>query len=553
MTGGTSVVSTLPPMNERAYRPPVAFFLSATLLSVGCQKEADKPEWDVDVALPLIRTTLTIGDLIGDTLIGTDGQGNVSIVYSTRLFELRLDTLLSSPDTSFHYSYPDSVLGSGSLPFNAGFPYQALDELIRFDLDEFELRELRVRSGELGLSLTNRLATVLLTTFSLPGTALNGIPLTATPTLPPGSLSSPATIFQTIPLDGYSFDLRGPQFDNVNTLAMTLSIEAETDVILTTPESLEVVVNYHDIIPQYARGYFGTRDINMDPDTSELNVFDGMSGLLDIDEATATLKVRNGVGVDARAEIAYIRSVNRSTGSVVDLDHTITTSPLNLDRALDLGSTFQPATNAYTLNTTNSNIDAFIENLPDAIAFDMDVTIDPLGDVSNGNDFFYHESTLSADLDVDIPLRLIASNLSLSRKTTVELDGTLEHHAFQYGTLHFFATNRFPFSAGIALDIVTADNVVLGTLTPGGTIASGQLGPDGLVTSATATQLDFAVSKEQLDLFYPGSAGGPLGARLRIGVNFNTADQSQHVQLRSDYTIDILATLEGNYIVNGDE
>ncbi len=88
---------------------------------------------------------------------------------------------------------------------------------------------------------------------------------------------------------------------------------------------------------------------------------------------------------------------------------------------------------------------------------------------------------------------------------------------------------------------------------PGGTIASGQVGFNGLVSSATTTQLDFTVSKEQLDLFYPGSAGGPDGARLRIGVVFNTADQSQHLQLRSDYTIDISASLEGNYIVNGDE
>lgn len=544
-------MSTLPPMNERAHRLPVALLAGAVLLITACRKEADESQWDIDVAIPLVRTTLTIGDLIGDTLIGTDGQGNVSILYSTRLFELGLDTLLSAPDTSLRYQYPD--LGSGSLPFPANTPYQALDVDVRFDLDEFELRELRIRSGALDLALTNRLPSILQADFSLPGAALNGIGLSTIMSLPSGSQSDPGTASQNIPLDGYTFDLRGPQYNDVNTLAMELSIMAETDVTLTTADSLVVVVSYHDIIPEYARGYFGQRDINVDADTSELNVFDGMSGLLDIDEATAVLKVRNGVGVDARARIDHIRSVNRSTGNIVDLQHTITSSPLNLDRAIDLGSSFQAAVNDYTLNTANSNIDAFIENLPDAIAYDMDVTIDPLGDVSNGNDFFYHESTLSADLDVDIPLRLIATNLALSRKTTVELDGTLEHHAFQYGTLHFFATNRFPFSAQLTLEIVTTDNVVLATLAPGGTIASGQLGLNGLVSSAATTQLDFTVSKDQLDLFYPGSAGGVDGARLRIGVVFNTADQTQHVQLRSDYTIDISASLEGNYIVNGDE
>ncbi len=538
-------------MNERAHRLPVALLAGTVLLITACQKEADEAQWDVDVAIPLVRTTLTIGDLIGDTLIGTDGQGNVSILYSARLFDLELDTLMSAPDTSFRYQYPD--LDNGTLPFPANTPFQALDVAVNFDLDDFEMRELRVRSGVLGLEMTNRLPTVLHADFNVPSAELSGTGLSSTLILPAGSQADPSTTYQSIPLDGYAFDLRGPQHNDVNTLAMQLSITAETGVTLSTADSLVVAVSYEDIIPEYARGYFGQRDIDMDADTSELNVFDGMSGLLDIDEATAVLKVSNGVGVDARARIDHIRSVNRSTGNIVDLQHTITGSALNLDRAIDLGSSFQPATHAYTLNTTNSNIDDFIENLPDAIAYDLDVTINPLGDVSNGNDFFYHESTLSANMDVDIPLRLIASNLALSRKTTVELDGTLENHAFQHGTLHLFATNRFPFSAQLTLEIVTTDNVVLATLAPGGTIATGQLGVDGLVTSASTTQLDFTVSKDQLDLFYPGSAGGTDGARLRIGVLFNTADQTQHVQLRSDYTIDISASLEGNYIVNGDE
>lgn len=541
-------------MNERVHPAPVAFLLLTSLLLAGCRKEADKAEWDVDIAVPLIRTTLTIGDLVGDTLIGTDGQGSLSIIYSTRLFDLGLDTLMAVPDTSFRYRIPD--FNASGLTIYAGNIIPAVNDVTRFDLDQFELRELRVRSGSLDFALVNRLATTLFTELDVPGANLNGTVLSTSIAVPPGSAGNPTTIAQGMPLDGYSFDLRGPSFADVNTLALLLNVRTDPDgpdVVLELADSVEALISYRDIVPQYARGYFGQRDIDVDADTSELNVFDGMSGLLDIDAVTAVLKIRNGIGVDARAQIGYIRSVNRNTGNVVDLTHAITSSPLNLDRAIDLGNTFQAATNAYTLNTTNSNIDDFIENLPDAIAYDMAVETNPLGDVSNGNDFFYHESTLSADLDVDIPLRLIASNLALSRKTTVELDGTLEHHAFQYGTLHFFATNGFPFSARIVLEIVNSDDVVMATLPPGGTIASGQSGFNGLVSSPTATQLDFTVSKEQIDLFYPGSLGGPDGARLRIGVVFNTADQAQHVQLRSDYTIDISASLEGNYIVNGDE
>jgi hypothetical protein len=49
-----------------------------------------------------------------------------------------------------------------------------------------------------------------------------------------------------------------------------------------------------------------------------------------------------------------------------------------------------------------------------------------------------------------------------------------------------------------------------------------------------------------MDLLY--SAG-----RLRISTLFNTADQSQHVQLLDGYRMDLQVTVEANYLVNGDE
>jgi hypothetical protein len=49
----------------------------------------------------------------------------------------------------------------------------------------------------------------------------------------------------------------------------------------------------------------------------------------------------------------------------------------------------------------------------------------------------------------------------------------------------------------------------------------------------------------QVDLFHNGG-------RLRITAVFNTADQPQHVQLRSNYSLDLQLTTDANYIVNGD-
>ena len=519
-----------------------------------CQKAADETRWDVDVAVPLVRVTLDIGDLLGDTLISADGQGNVSLVHTARLFELGLDTLLELPDTMIRLRYPEYNIPPGStFDLTPGAPFTGSDQSTHFDLQDLQLRELRVRSGTLGMAFVNREGSVINGQFALPGATLGGAPLAWSPSIPAGSSSAPATLSQNFPLNGYSIDLRGPGYNEVNTLAMDLSLTNASAVTIGSADSVEAFVSYQDIEPRYVRGYFGQHELDIDPDTSELDAFDGLSGLLDLDQVTATLRITNGIGMDARARINSIHSLNSATGIVVPLTHTITAGPLNLDRALDLGNTFQPAVNSWTMNNGNSNIDAFIENLPDAIAYDLDVTADPLGDVSNGNDFLYDDSRITADLDVDIPLNIIATNLTLSRRMPVELSGTLEHHALQSGTLHVFVENRFPFSAQVMLSQETQEGTVINTIGTGGTIASAQVDPDGNVIASVGSQLDFSLDPGQVDLFYPGSSAGPDGARLRITIVFNTADQAQHLRIRTDHTISIAVSLEGNYIVNGDE
>jgi hypothetical protein len=493
---------------------------------------------------------------VPDSLLSTDVNGNVTLLYSSRLFALKLDTVLSAPDTSFRYSYFPDIPPPFVLSLFPGANFGNVNDVTRFNLEELELRELRIRSGAVDLRMVNRVATSIIGDFALPGATLSGAALALQVVVPGGSAASPSELTSTRPLDGYVFDMRGPDHNEVNTLATNLDFTTDTNgpvVQMSQADSLEAIIGYRDIVPQYARGYFGTREVAVSPDTTSLDLFQNISGLLLLDEVTARLKVINGIGVDARARINYLRSVNTNTSVTVDLLHPITAGPINLDRALDLGNSFQAAQNSFTINTANSNIAAFIENLPTGIAYDLDVTIDPLGDVSNGNDFFYYESTLAADLEVEIPLRLSATDLTLTTTTAVDLAGSLEAHAFQEGTLHVFATNRFPFSASIVLEQIAADGTTLSVLSSSGTITSAPVGLNGLVSASAESQVDFVISKEQVDLFFPGSAAGNNGARLRIRAVFNTEGQPAPVQLRSDYTLDVQITVEGNYIVNGDE
>ncbi|MBK9175988.1 MAG: hypothetical protein IPM46_06530 [Flavobacteriales bacterium] len=96
---------------------PVACLLALLLLG-GCQKESDKATWDIDLLVPLVRTSFTLRDLVADSLIQTDAQGQVTLVYNGALFTVELDTLLNAPDTSFVYRYALPI--EGPLNFPAG-------------------------------------------------------------------------------------------------------------------------------------------------------------------------------------------------------------------------------------------------------------------------------------------------------------------------------------------------------------------------------------------------------------------------------------------------
>ena len=522
-----------------------ALLLAGSLAA--CRKE--KPaQWEIDVLGPLIKTTFTLGDLLTDSLTTVDGNGAITLVYSDELFALRLDTVLQRPDTSFFYSYVLPV--PGPLNFPAGITPLDQNDITRFDLGDVQLRTLIIREGFLDLQLKNMIASGIIGTFSLPGSQLQGSPASMTLTTGPGSPSQPAVSTGTQDLAGAVFDLRGPTLDDVNTLATHLTAQLDPNgngAIVTDQDSIITSVTYRDLLPQYAKGYFGQRTVEIGPDSTELDLFDRIvDGVLDLDQVTLRVKVENGLGADFQVYLRQFRAENTRTGASVDLAHTIMQGPINLSRALETGGSFQPTFYVNELDNSDSNIDLFLETLPDRLTYEIDLEMNPLGDISNGNDFLYYDSRVRAELEVEIPLNIIASNLTLENIFEPDLPGSAEAHSLINGELKIFATNGFPFSAALLIDIVDIEGNVWSSLPVEGTIASGILGTDLFVQQPVDSRLATTLTEDQVNMLYNGG-------RFRIRSVFNTADQTQHIQLLDTYKLDLQVTAGAHYLVNGDE
>lgn len=517
---------------------------------VGCRKDVEPAQWDVDVLAPILTTRFTLSDIVPDSLQRIGQDGAITLVYSEVLFAVDLDTVLAIPDTSLVYPYAFPLPANDSFDLPAGFPVISENNLIRFEFDDLALRKLVLREGTLQLNMRNKIASQVFGTFGLTGVTFTDGASTLQASVAPGSVNNPASSTTIKDLANANFDLRGPQFNDVNTIGSNVSAQLDpngTGATVTNQDSVIVKVAYQGLVPEYAAGYFGTRTIVVGPETNSTDLFSNIvDGTIDLNDVLLRLNIENGIGMDLRVRLHQLRSMNTRTGNVVDLQHAILNGPINLNRALDLGSTFQPSQYQTILDNNNSNVDLFLENLPDQLELALDLEMNPLGDISNGHDFFYYDSRLRASLELEVPLELIASNLTLENIVRPDLPGSTEGHAIRDGELHMFTTNGFPFDAELVLDIIDPDNNVLSDVPVSGTVLSGILGGDGLVQATTTSRSDAVLTAEQVDLLY-GTG------RIRIRMIFNTADQTQHLRILESYATDLQITAKVNYLVNGDK
>lgn len=533
-------------MNVRHPLPVASLF--ALLLLGACRKESDKATWDVDLLVPLVRTSFTLRDLVADSLIQTDAQGQVTLVYTGDLFTVELDTLLNAPDTSFVYRYALPI--AGPLNFPAGISLFNQADLQEFDLNDLQLRELRLREGRLQLDVVNMVQSLMIGRLELPGAQFADGGSVITTTVPAGSPSQPGTSSAIRDLSGTSLDLRGPQFNRVNTLQTLVGAQLDPNgqgADVTDQDSLIIAARYLGLVPAYARGFFGQRTVQSGLDTNSIGLFNSIvAGTLDLDVATLRLKVTNGFGADLRIRMRQLTAINTRTGATVSLEHAIFQGPINLNRAINTGSGFIPSLYTRTIDVSNSNIDLFLESLADRMAYELDLELNPLGDISNGNDFLYYESELKAGLELEVPLRLILDELTLQTVSLPDLPGSAEGHALRSGTLRLFATNGFPMSARLELELINAEGQVVAVIPVQGTVASGVLGPNGVVMQRTNSVLTATIDAGTMNELYGG-------ARIRTRAAFTTVDQSQHLRILDSYAMDLQITLEANYLVNGDE
>jgi hypothetical protein len=513
------------------------FFFAAFLLVVASCQRKEPTSWDSEVLVPLASGRITIQDIVPDSIIYFDENNLWHLHINENLTDFDLDSIVRIPDTIISKRFEVPITGG---PFTIPNGQQIIDvpEENLLNIRDVQLSEAIVSSGVLQYSIKSYINGYLTCNYEIPGVTLNGIGTLIQTTTQPSDGITPFVYSGSIDLSNHHFDLTGESGVAFNRIYSHLNIataaDAPTQAVIHGHDSIVVELKFLDPVIQYARGYFGEQDYSLDQSVDFSDNVNFPTGTLNLNAATMKLNIENNVGIDAQINFHALSSTNTATNETVNLQYAPLYQPINITRAFDNNGTVVPNSTEFLMNQNNSNIVPFIENLPNFILVNADIHLNPLGNVSDGNDFIYTANTIKAALDLDIPLNIGAENLLFT--DTLDIGSSIEITAD--GHLYLYVNNSFPFSATCDAFIIDDQNQIVQVMLFGGVIQSAlETGVEG-ETVAVKSIIDLPVNSNVIDNFKSEN-------RILLRVRFDTPNVNEPSGLYSNYWMDFNITADG--------
>lgn len=515
-----------------------------------CKRE--ELSWDLDVTVPIAHATLSLDDVLADSISSADADGSLRIVYHSKIDGLNTDTIFNIPDTtvvsSYHLPFGSVNLVEGS-PLTNG-PQQQTE----YNLGALQLVYGVLEKGKMKLHMQNDVQKRVVVTYSIASATLNNVPLSLSFTLPAApSATVASTLDAEVDLSGYTINFTGIYGDRVNTVTtlFTATIDPTDFGTVTVVPADSVIVNstFSGVRPSYIRGYFGSENTPVGPEETYISFFSKVqSGQLGLDSLTMTFTLENYAGLDARFTVNNLWSRNSRLGQTILLNHPLIGNPININRA-SYSNTYPPSIPqiySWRFDNSNSNVKSLIEQMPDYLGYDFSLYTNPLGNVSGNNDFLYTDFGINAYLDIDLPVHFFADQLVLL--DTMETDfNSAATQDIQTARLKLFAGNGFPFDATLQIYLLDVNNNIYDSIVAApGIILSAPLSTSGgyfFANGATQSQIDIPMNEVQTQAFLNSS-------RLVIKTKFATNTNPNYVKIFTTNKLDFNLTADFEYRVN---
>lgn len=501
-------------------------FLTILALLTACKRDLPT-QWEVDGLVPLAHGKVGLADLLPDSMLTTNDEGVLHLRIDENLTDFDLDSLVEIPDTTIRESFtPGFPWGPVTLPPGTSVLNQE-DESV-FAISAVELKRVSMKGGFMEFSVKNYMDGQLVLSYALPGATKGGVPVEIEEVLLPGSGENPSVYTGNIPLEGYTFDFTGTSGNGSNTMVSifgaTVDPNGPGDALIYGTDSLVVEVRFVEPEVRYALGYFGEHEIAI-RDTMNLELMQSLAGgSLLLDEIDLSFDIVNRVGADAQIEINGIKGKNTASDNVVEVQNDALFDQINITRAFDNNGSIEPTYYSFQLDESNSNITEFVSNLPDALILDIDLHVNPLGNVSASNDFIYTEEPMDAQLIADIPLCVSMENLKI--QDTLSIESAIDMQAS--GKVFLYAENAFPFAATVSISVVDASGAVQATFASDQQLLSGVYDSVSFDVEGSSSIVEFELLDGSLASIQPENT-------IVVSVEFDTFNNEEVKFTESNY------------------
>lgn len=479
-----------------------------------------------DFSFPLIQSG---SNAIDSVFIG--GQ-----TIDENIFAILINMDINASNGSVLIDYSDAIITTinisdiGITEATAIFPEQQLTEKLKehsFDLGEAQITEIGIKEGTVKINVLSTLPNGKMV-YNIPSLTKNGIPFTSGDMIVPEATDNELTTF-SFDFKGYVLDLTGQEGRLGGDTVNTIYTEAYTFIDYTgTVEEINQSDSFYsfiefDLTTEYAKGYIGQDTINFGPEIINTDIFNVIeSGDIDLKEASMNININNYIGADAIMRINNLSAIKGDT----EISAMIDGSSYDIQRAS------LTSNNSIIPTNTQINIDAdeIIEIFPNKINTSATFYVNPNGS-SSQQDFIYPSQSINGQINLEIPLNLIANNLAIIDTTNMTLPNDEE---FEIDKIFLTINNGFPFDAEIKLFLLDENNLIIDTLLQNTSIMSAITDDNNIVieNSTSSIEIDYT-NFENIKKIITHS-------------NFSTVSNNEYIKLYSSYNLDVTLSAKIN-------
>jgi hypothetical protein len=160
---------------------------------------------------------------------------------------------------------------------------------------------------------------------------------------------------------------------------------------------------------------------------------------------------------------------------------------------------YLPTRKYFILDETNSNAMDFLDIKPNKISYSIQGELNPLGNISNLNDFIYSDKLIKALIDLKIPLNFSAEKITLS--DTTAFSWPIEEKREPYINkikLKIQAQNQIPLGCKLSILFLDENKTLIKEKLTNGDILPATQEPGSALTTMVKSEITTTFSKEEL-------------------------------------------------------